>query len=487
MKGMGMLNRAAPGVFKKMMKKMGEGMSKKSEAVLDPLIARFDSYWYDEMLPEIKQHIAYFESCDLRGLSLDQLRAHLAETFKRTARMGDLHGVILPMLYAMSQFEEFYREIFPGSTTLDALRLTQGLDNLTIEGDRTLWQLSRTARSTPEVWAIFNEQEPENVIPALEASAEGRLFLADLRAWLACYGQRLNSVFALLEPSWIDNPMPVIRNLQAYVSQAEARPEMAPATLTAEREQAIAEARAKIAAYPKPVIDRFETLLKAAQIATIIHEDHNVWIDQRFIYHTQRVILEFGRRYVQSGILETTNDVFHLTLDELQNGRETTFNQLVQDRKATIAHFSQVTAPPMLGTAPPFEMTDAGSVIRAMFKGELAQPNDNPREANKVKGLAGSAGVIRGTARILHSLSDAGKLQSGDVLITVATEPPWTPLFATAGAVVTDNGGVLSHTAVVAREYRIPAVVGTGFATTTFQDGQLLEVNGNTGTVRLIA
>jgi pyruvate,water dikinase len=117
----------------------------------------------------------------------------------------------------------------------------------------------------------------------------------------------------------------------------------------------------------------------------------------------------------------------------------------------------------------------------------LAQPNDNPREANKVKGLAGSAGVIRGTARILHSLSDAGKLQSGDVLITVATEPPWTPLFATAGAVVTDNGGVLSHTAVVAREYRIPAVVGTGFATTTFQDGQLLEVNGNTGTVRLIA
>jgi pyruvate,water dikinase len=486
-KGMVMLNRAAPGVFKKMMKKMGEGMSKKSEAVLDPLIARFDSYWYDEMLPEIKQHIAYFESCDLRGLSLDQLRAHLAETFKRVARMGDLHGVIVPMLYAMSQFEEFYREIFPDSTTLEALRLTQGLDNLTIEGDRALWLLSRTARSTPEVWAIFNEKEPENVIPALEAAAAGRLFLADLRTWLACYGQRLNSVFAFVEPSWIDDPTPAIRNLQAYVSQAEARPEMDPTTLTAEREQVTAEARAKIAAYPKPVIDRFETLLKAAQIATIIHEDHNVWIDQRFIYHTQRVILEFGRRYVQSGILETTNDVFHLTLDELQNGRESTFKQLVQDRKATIAHFSQVTAPPMLGTAPPFEMTDAGSVIRAMFKGEMAQPNDNQPEANMVQGLAGSAGVIRGTARVLHSLTDAGKLKPGDVLITVATEPPWTPLFATAGAVVTDNGGVLSHTAVVAREYRIPAVVGTGFATSTFQDGQLLEVNGNTGIVRLIA
>jgi pyruvate,water dikinase len=258
-------------------------------------------------------------------------------------------------------------------------------------------------------------------------------------------------------------------------------------TLAAEREQAIAEARAKIAAYPKPVIDRFEMLLKAAQIATIIHEDHNVWIDQRFLYHVQRVILEFGRRYVQSGILETTNDVFHLTPDELQNGRESTFKYLVQERKVTIAHFSQVTAPPMLGTAPPFEMTDAGSVIRALFKGELAQPSDSRPEANMVQGLAGSAGVTRGAARILHSLTDASKLQPGDVLVTVATEPPWTPLFATAAAVVTDNGGVLSHTAVVAREYRIPAVVGTGFATRTFQDGQLLEVNGDTGTVRVIA
>lgn len=486
-KGMGLLNRAAPGVFKSIMKKMGEGMSKKSEAVLDPLIARFDSYWYDDLLPEIKQHIAYFESCDLRGLSLDQLHAHLAETIKRVARMGDLHGVIVPMLYAMSQFEEFCREIFPGSTTLDALRLTQGLDNLTIEGDRALWQLSRSARSMPEVWSIFNEQEPEDVISALEKSVEGRQFLADLRAWLARYGQRLNSVFAFLEPSWIDDPTPAIHNLQAYVSQADKRPEMDPAALAAEREQAIAEARAKIAAYPKPVIDRFETLLKAAQIATIIHEDHNVWIDQRFFYHTQRVILEFGRRYVQSGILETPNDIFHLTPDELQNGRESTFKQLIQERKATIAHFSQVTPPPMLGTPPPFEMTDAGSVIRALFKGELAQSNGHQPEANMVQGLAGSAGVIQGTARVLHSLTDAGKLQPGDILVTVATEPPWTPLFATAGAVVTDNGGVLSHTAVVAREYRIPAVVGTGFATRTFQDGQLLEVNGDTGTVRLIA
>jgi pyruvate,water dikinase len=132
-------------------------------------------------------------------------------------------------------------------------------------------------------------------------------------------------------------------------------------------------------------------------------------------------------------------------------------------------------------------MTDGGSMVRALFKGELNPANISNSELNKVKGLPGSAGVARGTARVIRSLAEAGKLQPGDVLVTVSTEPPWTPLFATASAVVTDGGGVLSHSAVVAREYHIPAVVGTGNATTTFEDGQLIEVDGNNGIVRLVS
>jgi pyruvate,water dikinase len=135
---------------------------------------------------------------------------------------------------------------------------------------------------------------------------------------------------------------------------------------------------------------------------------------------------------------------------------------------------------------PAFELEDGGPVIRAMSKGELSTPSMGNGDANKVKGLPGSAGVARGTAKVIHSLAEAGKLQPGDVLVAVFTVPPWTPLFATASAVVTDTGGVLSHSAVVAREYRIPAVVGTGHATTTFKDGQVLEVDGTAGTVSVV-
>ena len=486
MKAMGLISRAAPGVFKLMMSKVGAGMSKQQESALNPIVERFESYWHDEILPEIKQHIAYFESNDLRGMSLDQLRAHLVESLKRVERMGALHGVIMPMLFAMSQFEELYCELFEGAATLDALRLTQGFDNKTMEGDRALWRLSRLARTTTEVHEILSNHAAGEVILALEKSTAGKQFLADLRLWLAQYGQRLNSAFALGEPSWIEDPTPVIQNLQAYIAMPDLRPEMEPAALAAEREKLVAEARLKLAGYPQPIVARFETLLKAAQVAAVVHEDHNFWIDQRLFYHARRVILEFGWRLAQTGALEAMDDVFYLTPEELQSGRDISLKRLVQDRKTEMEHFSQVTPPPMLGTMPAFEMTDGGSMVRALFKGELNPANIDNSEMNKIKGLPGSAGVARGTARVIHSLAEAGKLQPGDVLVAVATEPPWTPLFATASAVVTDGGGVLSHSAVVAREYRIPAVVGTGNATTTFHDGQLIEVDGNNGIVRVV-
>jgi phosphoenolpyruvate synthase/pyruvate phosphate dikinase len=116
----------------------------------------------------------------------------------------------------------------------------------------------------------------------------------------------------------------------------------------------------------------------------------------------------------------------------------------------------------------------------------VGEPQEAQTDPNVLRGNAGSAGKIRGPARVVLALAEAGELKLGDVLVTETTTPPWTPLFATASAVVTDTGGVLSHCAVVAREYRIPAVVGTGEATKVIKDGQLLEVDGDAGVVRII-
>jgi pyruvate,water dikinase len=113
-------------------------------------------------------------------------------------------------------------------------------------------------------------------------------------------------------------------------------------------------------------------------------------------------------------------------------------------------------------------------------------PPTGGEEPGLVRGHAGSPGKATGTARVISSIAEADRLQKGDVLVAETTAPPWTPLFGTAAAVVTDTGGILSHCAVVAREYRIPAVVGTRTATARIRDGQRVEVDGDEGIVRLV-
>jgi phosphohistidine swiveling domain-containing protein len=491
MKAIGAVHRLAPGLVKLLMGRMVVGMTKQQLDRLNPILARFDVYWHDELLPEIKQHLAYFESCDLRGLSLEQLRAHFAESLKRVERMGGgLHMLAaIPAIFAMSQFEELYCDLFEGATPLDALRLLQGFDNKTLEGDRALWQLSRAALTLPGVHQALAECAAADVIPALEGSSEGRRFLADLRAYLNQFGRRLNPFYALNEPSWIEDPTTAIEYLKAYATRPNTDPEAEQARLAAGREKAIAEARARLAGYPQAIVTQFETLLKAAQTAVVVSEDHNYWIDQRGWYQMRRLALEFGRRLAETGVLGTADDVFYLTADELLDGGggglTPSVQQRVKERKAELAQFSRVTPPPMLGTMPPFELADGGPLFGALMKTELG-PTGSNGSSQELKGQSGSPGVVRGIAKVVSTLAEAGKLQPGDVLVAKWTHPPWTPLFGIAAAVVTDTGGVLSHCAVVAREYHIPAVVGTGQATKTFHDGQLLEVDGNAGIVRVI-
>ena len=244
--------------------------------------------------------------------------------------------------------------------------------------------------------------------------------------------------------------------------------------------------RGRLQDYPAPVVERFEFLLKAAQEGVVLSEDHGFWIDFGATYRVRRVLLEIGRRLSEAGVIDQPADVCYLTLDEVRalaaahHGSDR--RSLVQLRRREVEHFRGVSPPPALGAdnGPPPD--DPMSRFFGKFFGG---PPPAFEAANVLKGNAGSPGKVRGPAKVIRSLSDAGKLRAGDVLVAETTASPWTPLFATAAAIVTDTGGVLSHCAVVAREYRIPAVVGTGRATTTIRDGEFVEVDGDAGLVRI--
>ena len=235
--------------------------------------------------------------------------------------------------------------------------------------------------------------------------------------------------------------------------------------------------------FPEVVQGQFEFLLDAARQGTVMQEDHNYWIDTQVVYEVRQVVLEMGRRLATNGGLESTEDVFHLRIEELDD-LSADLRSVVVERKAELEAFSGVTSPPVIGSLPPGPPPE-DPVSRAVIKMFGGHPRESA-STDVFYGMPGSPGVVRGRVRVLRSLADGDALQHGDILVAETTAPPWTPLFARAGGIVTDAGGILSHCAVVAREYEIPAVVGTKQATTALHDGQLVEVDGTNGSVRIV-
>ncbi|HEV2784965.1 MAG TPA: PEP-utilizing enzyme [Solirubrobacteraceae bacterium] len=458
-----------------------------AEAAVRAAIGRLDELWSETVLPEVREHLGFWDSFDLEGATRAAFAAHVEETWARLLRVWELHFVtVLPVYLAISEFDELYRGLFPDAGPLDSYRLLEGLPNMTVEVGQALWQLSRKALASPVVRAVLEAHPAEEIPAALYLTSEGRAFLTELEAYLDRYGRRADK-WSILAPSWTEDPTPAIESLRDFVRRPESdAPAVTTQAASEGRERAIAEARDRLRDYPAQVAGQFEGMLAAAQAGLVISEDHNFWIDNMSIHHLRAVLLEAGRRLVADGAIAQVADVFMLEPEELQAGLEQPGGDLrsvVAQRADELERQRSVTPPPVLGTIPTAPPPDDPFTRFAMKFNGVPQAPENPGE---LRGSPGSAGIVRGTARVVRSITEAGRIQPGDIIVAETTAPPWTPLFATAAAVVTDTGGVLSHCAVVAREYGIPAVVGTGMATSVIADGQTVEVDGDAGIVRIV-
>ncbi len=169
--------------------------------------------------------------------------------------------------------------------------------------------------------------------------------------------------------------------------------------------------------------------------------------------------------------------LYRRELDAAAENEGVRYQSAVSERRAERDTWMRVLPPATIG---------AGEIVMDAVQAAFTGYGEvQPSESGMVKGLAGSRGTVRGTARLVLTLDEADKLNPGDILVTYATAPMWTPLFAVASAVVTDTGGPLAHCAVVAREYGIPAVVGTRVATSEIPDGAVITVDGSAGVVTI--
>jgi phosphohistidine swiveling domain-containing protein len=392
------------------------------------------------------------------------------------------------VLLSSSAFCDLYDEVMKPEEPTEAYETLQGFHTRSVDANRGLWDLSRTAKASPQLREMFATMAPKELLAALDASEEGRGFRQRLDEFLFEYGWRHDAVYDLADVPWREDPSIPLASIGAMINLDESEdPEVIYRQRVARREELLAKLRAKLADDPA-TLRKFEELYEAARYSFPLTEDHAFYIDQLYISVFRRFALAVGERLVAKDVLDSADDVFFLYRGELEDALSNGGDRraLVAERRASFERAGRVLPPTELGTLPPPPETADPFMDALVYRLLGMVPPSENTDPDALFAVAGSPGVYTGRARVVRSLSEAtDDLEDGEVMVCEMTLPPWVPMFSVAGAIVCDVGGVLSHAAIVAREFGIPAVVGANVGTRVIKTGQTITVDGNKGVVYL--
>ncbi|GAA5077517.1 PEP/pyruvate-binding domain-containing protein [Nocardia iowensis] len=395
-----------------------------------------------------------------------------------------LQSGVLPAAYiSEAMFTAVYKSMRRHNDP-PALTFLLGFDSKPVRAEKSLYDLARWLREHPKLADRIETLSGADVLELLrgEDNSADEEALAEFRSrftqHLTAYG---NTVYDLdfAKPLPAENPAPMLQTLAFFRTDNAPDPYARQRTAKTAREQAARDLAARRLGVRRGLALR---LLRWAQTMAPLRED--ALADVGLGWPAVRTLLhELGRRLVATEAITAIDEVFLLQLDELEeavraldSGRGPADSRaVVAEREATWRAQQKVAPPPVLPVS-------GGSKLLGIDFGKL-MPSHAQQDSAVVKGVPGSPGRITAPARIIHGPSEFDRMRPGDVLVAKITTPAWTPLFALAAAVVTDVGGSLSHSSIVAREYHIPAVLGTGVATERLRDGAPVTVDGDAGTV----
>jgi pyruvate,water dikinase len=374
---------------------------------------------------------------------------------------------------AMSEifFTAFYDQLVRRPGDPDPTTFVVGLDSEPLRAEKSLYDLAAWARTQPGLAEALLRGSAAQVLER-SAAADDPLWTEWRRRFtehLERYGHAIyNLDFANEVPA--DHPEPLVETVRFYLRGLGTDPRIRQQGLADRREEATRTVTARLDPVRRAV---FTWLLSRAHALAPLRED--ALADVGLAWPRLRaMMLELGRRLVEAGVLAEADEVFWLHRDEILS-RTPGAAERIEQRKQRWRGQRRVTPPGLL---------PRGAWFAAMQG--LMPTGSEDQEGDVIVGIGASAGVVTATARVLGGPEDFGRLEPGDILVAVITTPAWTTLFARAAGVVTDVGGPLSHSSIVAREYGIPAVLGTAVATRRIKSGQRIRVDGTAGTVTLL-
>jgi pyruvate,water dikinase len=469
-----------------------EGYTHKTDAeaaryveLLDQLAARTGERWLNEWEPSLQPLLQKARTDDYGSMSDERLAQELETQLSNLVFYWTIHGWINLSLVPATALVDFYNTELQPQDNNEAWQLMQGYETKSVETSKGLWRLSRIVKSSSMLRTVFEGGDPADIVPALEHFSEGRAFLAELRHFLDDYGWRSDGIYEIGDATWREDLSIPLNTIQGYLGLSEDdNPEFTLSRASHRREELAAKARARLVG-DQGTLQRFNELMEAAKHNLRVTEDHSFWIDQMGTAAFRRFCLALGGRLVERGVLAQPEDVFLLHKDELRQALRGggDMKATVAQRRSEMEAWAKVVPPFHLGhSTPPNADPFFVAMVDKMLGLLPVEPSTDP---DVITGVAASPGTVQGTAKVVRSLNEASKLQYGDIMVCEMTMPTWVPLFATVRAVVADSGGILSHCAIVAREFRLPAVVGTRVGTEAIKDGMTITVDGNKGLVRI--
>ena len=432
-------------------------------AVVAELIARGE-----ESVATLKREISERSGAEL----LDFILADIQE-LRRILFDPRSHQAIMAGMEAAGWLNDHLREWLGERNAADVL--TQSVPhNVTSEMGLALLDVADVIRPHREVVAFLERAEDDGFLDELQRLPGGLESRDAIRAFLAKYGMRCAGEIDITRPRWAERPstlLPVmLGNVRSFApGESTRRFEQGRRAAASKEGELLARLRAlpdgeRKAEETKRMIDRVRTFAGYRE-----YPKYGM-VSRYFVY--KQALLGEAERLVREGVIREREDIYYMTFDELRDVARTrrADERLVRERREEFGAFRSLT--------PPRVLTSEGEIVSGSY-GRDGLP------AGALVGLAVSAGTVEGRARVVHDIA-AAKLEPGDILVTAYTDPSWTPVFVAIAGLVAEVGGLMTHGAVIAREYGLPAVVGVENATRLIRDGQQIRVHGAEGYVELL-
>ena len=452
----------------------------------------------DQVLPAPK---GYYASYDL----LEAFNTLVSQMFKG----WQYHFEMLNLTYlAYLMFADVARKLFPGISESVIGKMVAGAYVSMFKPEEELCRLSRLASSLPGIGDIIkSDASAEQKIEELKKTTEGMKWIDELdKAKDPWFYVSCGSGWFNYEGSWVNKLDIPFSYMKSYVERLDKgeKIERSLEEISKKRDEILSEYRKLI----KTDEDRksFEDAYKTVRTIYRYAEDHLFWVEHWFHTIWWSKIREIGNLFVKYGMLKEVDDIFMFNrfeipemIEELVTGwalgvgipiRGSYYIEKAENRQRILAAARKWSPTPALGI-PPEEVAEPFTVmlwgittekVSEWLKGVAVVPE----EVTEMKGFASSAGVVEGPARVLKLLEDIVTLKEGEIMVCPCSNPAWAPVFTKIKAAVTDIGGLTSHASIVSREYGLPAVTGTGFATQVIKTGDIIKVDGDTGVVTIV-